>query len=131
MTDPSQTPTVDALALDEEGAMALDAALDALQAGRPLDRAALLARHPQLESALAVLERLVAPPPTLMDTTSPVSAAPLPAQIGPYRVLRELGAGGFGTVYLAFDPDLKRQVAIKMLHSRPAGAARGRAPLSA
>src|SRR5262249_8040866 len=35
---------------------------------------------------------------------------------GPYQVERELGSGGFGVVYLAYDPDVKRRVAIKVLH---------------
>ncbi len=38
-----------------------------------------------------------------------------PAQIGPYRVEGELGRGGMGVVYVAFDPSLLRRVAIKML----------------
>ena len=35
--------------------------------------------------------------------------------IGKYTVEAEIGRGGFGRVYRAFDPDVKRQVAIKVL----------------
>lgn len=37
-----------------------------------------------------------------------------PRQIGRFRVIRRLGSGGFGVVFLAEDPMLRRPVAIKM-----------------
>jgi serine/threonine-protein kinase len=41
--------------------------------------------------------------------------ASLPPQIAKYQILRRLGHGGMGAVYLGRDPDLDRSVAIKML----------------
>ncbi|MFT6896684.1 MAG: formylglycine-generating enzyme required for sulfatase activity/serine/threonine protein kinase [Paraglaciecola sp.] len=44
-------------------------------------------------------------------------------KIGKYKVLRELGAGGFGAVYLAEDPRLHVQVAIKIFQVKDATVA--------
>ena len=38
-------------------------------------------------------------------------------QIGPYRIIREIGRGGMGSVYEAFQPQIERRVAIKVLRS--------------
>jgi serine/threonine protein kinase len=100
---------------EQEMAAALDAALDAIQAGHPVDRRELLARHPALASALGALDHLFAPTSTGASAGNDLPLA-RPERIGPYQIERELGAGGFGVVYLAFDPDVKRWVAIKVLH---------------
>ncbi|HEY6342475.1 MAG TPA: protein kinase [Bryobacteraceae bacterium] len=40
----------------------------------------------------------------------------MPSHIGKYKILREIGRGGSGSVYEAYDPDVNRRVAIKVLH---------------
>jgi len=41
---------------------------------------------------------------------------PAPRQVGRYQIKRFLGRGGFGTVYLAYDQQLDRYVAVKVPH---------------
>jgi len=44
-----------------------------------------------------------------------VSAEPLPARLGQYEIVEQIGRGGMGTVYNAVHTRLKRPVAIKVL----------------
>ena len=103
--------------LDSKLALALDRAIEAHRAGRAQERDQLLALHPELAAAL---QAFGSPDnPDILETSrqdGPPSIDPACTQIGPYRIDRALGSGSFGAVYLGFDPDLRRQVAIKILH---------------
>ncbi|HEX8113371.1 MAG TPA: serine/threonine-protein kinase, partial [Kofleriaceae bacterium] len=47
-------------------------------------------------------------------------AEPFGANLGRYRLERELGAGAMGVVHAAFDPDLERRIALKVLRGATA-----------
>ena len=46
--------------------------------------------------------------------TNEITDEPAPQQIGRYRIEKLIGQGTFGNVYLGFDPDLERSVAVKV-----------------
>jgi serine/threonine protein kinase len=59
---------------------------------------------------------------TEAGAAGPASTELVPgASVGKYRLDRVLGAGGMGVVWAAFDPDLERPVAIKVLRSIDSG----------
>lgn len=55
----------------------------------------------------------------LLEPVEPPSA-PLPEEIGPFRIVRELGRGGMGIVYEAEQAQPRRTVALKMLRAEAA-----------
>ena len=52
-------------------------------------------------------------------------------RIGKYEIVREIGQGGMGVVYEAFDPDLRRTIALKVLKKEDADRLRREASAAA
>ena len=102
-----EAPTPDSAG---ELASILDNYMAALQAGRAPDRRLLVQAHPtlatELEACLAGIE-------FIHQATGP--ATDLPATLGEFRIIRELGRGGMGVVYEAEQTPLRRVVALKVL----------------
>ncbi len=76
--------------------------------------------HSQAAATLAS-PRLSDPSTILAELLTPPLEPGELGRLGPYRVLKVLGAGGMGVVFLAEDPTLRRPVALKTL--QPALAA--------
>ena len=52
------------------------------------------------------------------STSSDIESTVHPESIGRYRIQKALGRGGFGLVYLAYDEQLDRRVAVKVPHAK-------------
>lgn len=73
-------------------------------------------------------------PPDPSQTEHPAETLPPPAlsggdagfglhlsQLGRFTILQQLGVGGMGSVFAAYDPQLDRKVALKVLHPQSGG----------
>jgi serine/threonine protein kinase len=52
-----------------------------------------------------------------LTAAAPASASAPATKLGRFHLLRELGAGAMGVVYAAYDEELDRRLAIKLLHT--------------
>ena len=85
-----------------------------IESGEPLDRDALLDRHPALAQQLP--EQL----DTYLQLGAEFPSTPRPGTLGDYTLKRQIGRGGMGVVYEAWENSMDRHVALKVL---PVGVA--------
>ncbi len=78
-------------------------------------------------------DEITAPPPwqladalVLAQVEATLLGEAAPVRLGRYRIERDLGAGGMGRLVLAFDPDLQRHVALKLVAPPLASSAEAR-----
>jgi tetratricopeptide (TPR) repeat protein/predicted Ser/Thr protein kinase len=73
-----------------------------------------------LHAAVGVDPTVVAgSPPSLEDPAADGAPLERGRLLGRYILLDRLGSGGMGAVYVAYDPELDRKVAIKVMHAGP------------
>ncbi len=104
---------------------ALAAYYEAIAAGQPVDREALLARHPELAAELTAffaaeerMDRLMVPLRPAFGAKTANAIDDIFGQehtVGDYELLDVLGQGGMGVVYKARQKSLNRLVALKMI----------------
>ena len=110
---------------DERLALLLADLTDAVQQGREVDLNAVCGQHADLAHELrqlwgAVMVADAVGSDSLNLAAEPMQETPsgtleLPARLGGYELLEELGRGGMGVVYRARQLGLDREVAVKMI----------------
>lgn len=88
----------------------------------PEERASYLSAACSDNDVLEEVTRVLSHFPTPLDVTQAPESSDhrLGQSFGNYRILRRIGAGGMGEVYLAFDTRLGRQVGLKFLPAHTA-----------
>lgn len=87
----------------------------ARRSGNPQWQEKIRRQHTELAASEDTEDELVRSTAAFLEQTRPKKLPEIEGKaIGKYTVLNKLGEGGFGVVYRGRDPDLKRDVAIKI-----------------
>lgn len=107
---------------DSRLAALLDELTEAARGGQAPRLEEVAARHPDLADELRGLWRTVMVAGAVASATSDFAEsshaappAPVPADLPDYELQEELGRGGMGIVYRAWQPSLQRNVAVKLI----------------
>src|SRR5262245_5695964 len=112
---------------DERLGEAIEAYLAEAEEGSPPDPDSFAARYPDLSEDLrAALDGLALVRGIVGEGSGPGRVLESGRRIAGYKIVRELGRGGMGTVYEAVHVDLDRPVALKVLGSHAAPDSNGR-----
>jgi serine/threonine-protein kinase len=122
-------------ARDERLAVALEGLLRHQGQGQAIDFDAVAQQHPDLADELRQLlavgqfvnglarDRDATATQSCAPSTPHIPTGPLPREFGSYQLVEEIGRGAMGVVYKAWDRELKRFIALKMILRGPHASA--------